>query len=175
MFHQFKSNWFVFPLGAVRLCRCEHNNRTPKQPYWDRLGSWYGSTRTSERFVYPVNVIWTNYHGYIASLSCIQRCSKVECKDLYGLAASCETNLNSPCSLIVQNTAPASCIYFCCSRPRHIWPISRPNILMWFVRDSFRFAWSSFGFFSVWKQTKPQGKATSLQTHRLIQTRVNEL
>lgn len=82
---------------------------------------------------------------------------------------------NSPCSLIVQNTAPASCIYFCCSRPRHIWPISGPNILMWFVRDSFRFAWSSFGFFSVWKQTKPQGKATSLQTRRLIQTRVNKL
>lgn len=51
-------------------------------------------------------------------------------------------------------TAPSSCFYFCCSRLINVWPICRLKIVTWFVVK--HFAWS-------------------LQTHELIQTRVNEL
>lgn len=37
--------------------------------------------------------------------------------------------VNSPCYLLVQTTAPASCIYFCCSHSRHMWRVSRPNMI----------------------------------------------
>lgn len=49
---------------------------------------------------------------------------------------------------------------FCCSHQRFIWPISELNIL-----------W----IFSVWKETKWEGKTTRLKTHHLIWARVEKL
>lgn len=49
---------------------------------------------------------------------------------------------------------------FCCSHQRLIWPISELNIL-----------W----IFSVWKETKWEGKTTRLKTHHLIWARVEKL
>lgn len=43
----------------------------------------------------------------------------------YGLLSSCDMSINSPCSPLIQNTAPSSCIYF--------QEISGLDILTWFV------------------------------------------
>lgn len=41
--------------------------------------------------------------------------------------------------------------------------------------DAVEFTWSLLEVFPVWKETKPQEKDTSLQTHQLIWTKVNKL
>lgn len=81
---------------------------------------------------------------------------------LHGLATNPGMNINSPCSPTVQDTASSSCIYFCCSCCRRIWPISRLNHLTWFV-VSFLVSLVSLRILSLWKQIKPLKKATSLR------------
>lgn len=55
--------------------------------------------------------------------------------------------VNSSCYPLVQTTAPSSRIYFGCSLPSHIRPVSVPDILTWFVVPHF----GSLGVFSLWK------------------------
>lgn len=57
------------------------------------------------------------------------------------LTTNPEMKTNSPCSPVDQNTAPTSCIYFSCSRLRHIRQMSGLYILTCFVgTDAF---WTS--------------------------------
>lgn len=76
---------------------------------------------------------------------------------MQSLLASYEMNEKSPCFPLVQNAAPLSCIYFCCSRPRHIWPNRRLNILMWFVVT--HFGSLRIQFFAVRQTNQTIGKS----------------
>lgn len=103
---------FLFLLGAVCLCRYQHNNRTcvrtkttvPRPSDGGGLGPV-----PNDRGLTPIR---TNYQVYVgkklrAKKLPVATCALYSergrvlkmCKGLYGLATSCEMNITSPCSL----------------------------------------------------------------------------
>lgn len=89
------------------------------------------------------------------------------------LTTNREMKRNSPCSPVDQNTAPSSCIYFSCSRLRHIRQMSGLNILTCFVvTDAF---WTSacevkpnqrknYKFTNSWPKSGQSKQTTGVKT-----------
>lgn len=149
---------FVFLLGAACLCRYQHNNRTC---VWTKTTV----TRPSDGSGPVPNdcgltPIRTNYQVYAgkklrAKTSCSHMCfvfwtwqGTIDVQRSIWANNKLWNKHNVPMFSRTQHVT--SCFYLCCSHLRHIWRMSRLNIVTWFVGNSFWFALSSLGCFSVW-------------------------
>lgn len=148
---QIKHNSLMCCFGMIQLCRCEYSNHP-----------WMQTQTTNQtRFRFQIN-------SRAIRLWCERDLTQLPVpKDLQRfLRASNKPWNEHKCSMF-----PNSLVFWI--------PLQTFLAKKWtkyscvVCSDTFYFTWFSFGVFFVWKQTKAWGKATSLETHQLIQTRVN--